>query len=286
MITPRHNLFPALILSLAACSTQDLDGDAFLRQPQFGDTLLSVVGSITAPGGTLRIKANGRYLVSDVAGEVAGGTWVFWELQGGVHSGSGIPAGEPIDLVDEAGQTVLHIDPVHLSTTTSTPILIWVHDLPDGPVVEFPDLFPDNDETTVEVHAVNVSVTERAILSRCVGKVWCATCTTTPVSPVFNGDFPLSDCEALATIGPGEQWTWTAEPTNVTDGSGAACLAIHDEGSPLGPMCAVELNRPSVLFQERTDIFIDGMPTVYSPSPDGGLIPFPGYFMAGNRRAL
>jgi hypothetical protein len=278
MITPRHHLLTTviLILSLAACSTQDLDGDGFFRQPEPGDAI-SMIGSIAAPVGDLRIKVNGKFLVTESADR----KFNYWELRGGLLSSVSVPAGAPIDLVNGGGQTLLHIGPVVPSAITHT--LVWVHGSATDLVAEIPDLVPDDDETTAEVRVVNVSMAERVIVSRCVGVVSCTNCGTTAPTNTAFGDFALSDCEALTTVGPGQEWTSKLEPTNITAGGGSACLAVQDEGSVLGPICRVELNRPSPVFQERSHIFIDGLFNTTAYLPDGTAVPFPSGFVAGNK---
>jgi hypothetical protein len=279
MTTPRHHLLTMLILSLAACSTQDLDGTGFFRQLQPDDDLIEMVGSIRAPVGNLRIKVDGQFLISGFVD----GKFVYAEIQGGLLSSATVPAGAPIDLVNGAGQTLLHIEPVVSSAITHT--LLWVYDSPTGLVAEVPDLVPDDDDTTVEVRAVNVTVAERVIVSRCVGVFTCETCETSPDKGVgeVGRDFDISACEALTTIGPGQEWTSKPEPTNVpVGGIGSACLALQREGLDFGPLCAVELNRPSPRFQERSHVFIDGLYAISPVLPQGLDFPYFSGFVVGN----
>ena len=154
MITPRHHLLTTLILSLAACSTQDLDGTGFFRQLQPDDDLIEMVGSIRAPVGSLRIKVDGQFLISGFVD----GKFVYAEIQGALRSSATVPAGAPIDLVNGAGQTLLQIEPVVSSKITHT--LLWVYDSATGLVAEVPDLVPDDDETTIEVRVLNVNAAE------------------------------------------------------------------------------------------------------------------------------
>ena len=223
MITPRHHLLTTviLILSLAACSTQDLDGDGFFRQVQYGDNTISMIGSLAAPAGRSRIKVDGKFLVTGVVDS----KFVYVELLGG-RSYATVPTGAPIDLVNEAAQTLLHIEPFVPSATM--PTLIWVHGPATGLVAEILDFVPDDDETTAEVRAVNVSLAEQVIVSRCVGVVSCTSCGTAPASSSLLGSFEPSACEALTTVGPGQEWTSKLEPTNITAGGGSACLAVQD----------------------------------------------------------
>ena len=74
---------------------------------------------------------------------------------------------------------------------------------------------PDDDPTTAEVTVVNASAGERVIVSRCVGVTDCEDCSTRPTYDEY-GEFPLSDCRVLATVGPGGQWTSKQEPTGIS----------------------------------------------------------------------
>jgi hypothetical protein len=155
---------------------------------------------------------------------------------------------------------------------------VWLHDSPAGLEAAVLDMTPDDDPTTAEVTVVSASAGERVIVSRCVGVIECEDCSTRPTNNEY-GEFPLSDCQALATVGPGEQWTSKHEPTDVITGPGAACLALQGEGSAAGPICVVELNRPTPSFQERSYILVDDIARSTVQYPDGTVSTYPSFLI-------
>jgi hypothetical protein len=269
MTAPRPHLLASLILSLTACSTQHLDaGDFYTEVDSTQSPFARMGGWVPAWAGDLRIKLDGRYWISrGVADE-----FTYFTIEGSDHYRQWAPAptGFNIDLVSNAGQTLLHLDPIAPSATAMTNTTIWVHDSPNGLVGETLNLTPDDDDTTVEVRAVNVSDTTRLALWRCVGEISCPNCPTS--SADGDSTFSPDDCEAVTTIGPGERWASTETPTQVTSDTrdGAACLATPNEYYYGALTCVVELNRPAGGFQEVSNILIDGMPSV-------------SYFTVGNR---
>jgi hypothetical protein len=113
---------------------------------------------------------------------------------------------------------------------------------------------------------------------RCVGVLECEDCRTRPTSDEY-GEFPLSDCRALVTVGPGERWTSKLEPTDISIGPGAACLAVQYEGSVAGPICVEDLNRPTPSFQQRSYILIDDIVRSAVQKPDGTVSTYPSFLV-------
>jgi hypothetical protein len=265
MTAPRPHLLASLIFSLTACSTQHLDGgDFYTEVDNTQNTFVQMGDSVPGWAGTLRIKLDGRYWISrGVADE-----FTYFTLEGSdvFRESIYVPTGFNIDLVNNAGQSLLHVDPIAPTAKT----MIWVHDSPNGLVGETLNLTPDDDDTTMEVRAANVSDTARLALWRCAGEISCPGCATSPK----NGDttFSAEDCEAVTTIGPGERWASTETPTQVTSDTrdGAACLASPNQYYYGGLTCVVELNRPAAGFEEVSNILIDGLPSG-------------SYFTVGNR---
>src|SRR6478752_974950 len=108
MVTPRPHLLAALILSLVACSTQHLDGNDYYRPfTALTDDLVSLGGSMPPGMGRLRYKTDDKFLVCDTGD----GTYVYSTAPERPHEFSQVPARIPYDLVNDAGQDVLHVEP-------------------------------------------------------------------------------------------------------------------------------------------------------------------------------
>ncbi len=278
MLTLRHHLLAGFALALLACSTEHRDGDPLYQKINGSyPNLVWLVSALPAHVGTVRIKVNGKFLVWDL-----GDGWDFGDadppyvyIEGGIHQLEVILSGAQLDLVGSAGQTLLHFEAPEPFTP---PARVWVHDSPAGPDAAVLDMTPDDDPTTAEVTVVNASAGERVIVSRCVGVTDCEDCSTRPTNDEY-GEFALSDCRALATVGPGEPWTSKQEPTGISTGPGAACLALQEEGSVAGPICVVDLNRPSFSFQERSYILIDDITRSAVQHPDGTIATYPSFFI-------
>jgi hypothetical protein len=278
MLTLRPHLLVALALALLACSTEHRDGEPRYQKINASyPNLVWLASALPAQVGTVRIKVNGKFLVWDL-----GDGWDFGDvdppyvyIEGGTHQLEVIPSGAQLDLVGSAGQTVLHFEALAPFTP---PARVWVHDSPAGPDAAVLDMTPDDDPTTAEVTVVNASAGERVIVSRCVGVIECDDCSTRPTNDEY-GEFPLSDCRALATVGPGEQWSSKQEPTGISTGPGAACLALQEEGSVAGPICVEDLNRPAPSFQERSYILIDDITRSAVQHPDGTVFTYPSFFI-------
>lgn len=278
MLTPRPHLLAALALVLLACSTEHRDGDPLYQKINGSyPNLVWLASALPAQVGAVRIKVDGKFLVWDL-----GDGWDFGDanppfvyIEGGTHQLEVITSGTQLDLVGSAGQTLLHFEAPEPFTP---PARVWVHDSPAGPDAAVLNMTPDDDPTTAEVTVMNASAAERVIVSRCVGVIECEVCSPRPTNNEY-GEFPLSDCGALATVAPGEQWTSKQEPTGISTGPGAACLAVQQEGSVAGPICAVDLNRPTYTFQERSYILIDDITRSAVQYPDGTVSTYPSFFI-------
>ncbi len=276
MLTLRPRLLAALALTLLACSAEPPDGEPPYQKINASyPNLVWLASALPDQVGAVRIKVNGKFLVWDL-----GDGWDYGDpdppyvyIEGGMHQLEVIPSGARLDLVGSADQTLLHFE-----APFTPPARVWVHDSPAGPGAAVLDTTPDDDPTTVELTAVSASASERVILSRCVGVVECEGCDTRPASNEY-GEFSLSDCLALATVGPGEQWTSKLEPTDISTGPGAACLAVQKEGAVAGPICAVDLNRPTQAFQERSYLLIDDIVRSAVEKPDGTISTYPSFFV-------
>ena len=278
MLTLRPHLLAALALALLACSTEHRDGEPLYHKINGSSPdLVWLVSALPAQVGTVRIKVNGKFLVWDLGdgADFDDDAPPYVYIEGGMHQLEVIPSGAQLDLVGSAGQTLLHFEPPEPFTP---PARVWVHDSPSGPDAAVLDMTPDDDPTTAEVTVVNASAGGRVIVSRCVGVVDCEDCSTRPTNDEY-GEFPLSDCGALSTVGPGEQWISEQEPTGITTGPGAACLALQEEGSVAGPICVVDLNRPSHSFQERSYILTDDITRSAVQYPDGTVSTYPSFFI-------
>jgi hypothetical protein len=284
MLTLRPHFIAALApaLALLACSTEHPGGDPLYQKINATyPNLVWVASAMPAQVGTVRIKVDGKFLVWDLDNHSDDG-WDYGDpdppyvyLEGGGHQVEMMPSGAQLDLVDSAGQTVLHFEAPEPFTP---PARVWVHDSPAGLSAALLDMTPDDDPTTAEVTVVNASAGERVIMWRCVGVIECEDCSTRPASSEY-GEFPLSDCLALTTVGPGEQWTSKLEPTDVSTGPGAACLAVQSEGSVAGPVCVEDLNRPTASFLERSYILIDDIARSAVQYPDGTVSTYPSVFI-------
>jgi hypothetical protein len=278
MLTLRPHLVAALALALLACSTEHRDGDALYQKINASyPNLVWLASALPAQVGAVRIKVNGKFLVWDLEDG-----WDFGDadppyvyIEGGIHQLEMIPSGAQLDLVGSAGETLLHFDAPQPFTP---PARVWLHDSPAGLRAAVLDTIPDDDPTTVEVSVVSASASERVVVSRCVGVIECEDCDTRPTSDEY-GEFSLSDCQALATVGPGQQWTSKQEPTDISTGPGAACLAVHAEGSAAGPICAQDLNRPAPTFQERSYVLIDDITRSAVQKPDGAVATYLSFFV-------
>jgi hypothetical protein len=278
MLTLRPLLLAALALAPLACAAEPHGGAPLYQKinASYPD-LLWVASALPAEVGTVRIKVNGRFLVWDL-----GDGWDFGDpappyvyLEGGTHQLEQIPSGTELDLVGSAGETVLHLEAPEPFTA---PARVWLHDSPVGVGAAVLDVNPDDDPTTAEVTVVSASAGDRVIVSRCVGVIECEDCDTRPTDDEY-GEFPLSDCQALATVGPGEQWTSKQAPTDISTGPGAACVAVQYEGSAAGPICADDLNRPALSFRERSYILLDDISRSAVEKPDGTVATYPSFFV-------
>jgi hypothetical protein len=271
-------LLAAVGLALLACSTEHRDGDALYQKINASDpNLVWLVSVLPAQVGAVRIKVNGKFLVWDL-GDVSdsddvGPPYVY--VEGGMHQLEVIPSGAQLDLVGSVGQTLLHFEAPEPFTP---PARVWVHDSPAGLDAAVLDMTPDDDPTTAEVTVANASAGERVIVSRCVGVIDCEDCSTQPTNDEY-GEFALSDCQALSTVGPGEQWTSKQEPTDISTGPGSACLAVQEEGSLAGPICVEDLNRPTPSFQERSYVLIDDITRSAVEHLDGTVATYPSFFI-------
>jgi len=278
MFTLRLHVLAALALALLACSTAHPDGDPLYQKVNTTDpNLVWLASAMPAPVGPVRIKVNGKFLVWDL-----GDAWDFGDpdppfvyIEGGMHQVEVIPSGAQLDLVGSAGQTLLHFE---APQPFMPPSRVWVHDSPAGLSAAVLDLTPDDDPTSAEVTVVNVSAGERVNVSRCVGVIECDGCGTRPASNEY-GEFPLSDCRALATVGPGERWTSTVASTGIGTGPGAACLAVQEETSVAGPICVEDLNRPTPSFRERSYVLIDDIARSAVQKPDGTISTYPSFLV-------
>lgn len=277
MLALRRHFLAALALALLACSTQHLDGDPRYQRVNTSDpNLVWIACAMPAEVGPVRIKVNGKFLVWD-----SGDAWdydaapPYIYIEGGMHQLEVIPSGAQLDLVDSAGQTLLHFEPPEPFTP---PARVWVHDSPAGLVAAVLDMTPDDDPTTAEITVVNVSASERVNVSRCVGVIECDGCGTRPTNNEY-GEFSPSDCRALAAVGPGEQWTSKQESTDISTGPGGACLAVQQEGSVAGPICVADLNRPTPSFQERSYVLIDDIARSAVEQPDGTISTYPSFLV-------
>jgi hypothetical protein len=285
MLTLRPHLLAALALALAplACAAASHEGDPLYQKINAAyPDLVWVASALPAEIGTVRIKVDGKFLVWDL-----GDGWDYGDadppyvyLEGGTHQLEVIRGGTQLDLVASAGETLLHFEAPEPFTA---PAHVWLHDSPSGVGAAVLDLTPDDDPTTAEVTVVSASATERVIVSRCVGVIECEDCATQPPDDEY-GEFSLSDCQALATVGPGEQWTSKQEPTDIATGPGASCLAVQYEGAAAGPICADELNRPALSFQERSYILIDDISRSAVEKPDGTVATYPSFFVQPGSR--
>jgi hypothetical protein len=278
MSTLRPHFLAALAVVLLACSAEHRDGDPLYQKINASSpNLVWLVSGLPAHVGTLRIKVNGKFLVWDLGdgSELDDDAPPYVYIEGGMHQLEVIPSGAQLDLVGSAGQTLLHFEP---PAPFAPPARVWVHDSPAGLDAAVLEMTPDDDPTTAEVTVVSASAGERVIVSRCVGVIECEDCSTRPTDDEY-GEFPLSDCQALATVGPGEHWTSKEEPTDISTGPGAACLAVQEEGSLAGPICAEDLNRPTPSFQERSYILIDDITRSAVEHPDGTISTYPSYFI-------
>jgi hypothetical protein len=269
-MTHRRYHSPALLLlAIAGCSSPPVESRDLLvvtnGPPADGEGALEIGGSVPAWAGKLRVKLNGQYLGAAVGTDVT-----ELEIWGGFHamvSATLAPGAREIELVDRAGQTLLHTGPVDVRPGART--FVWVHDSSAGLVAEVPNLTPDADPSTVEVRVLNVSSDEHVIVSRCVGHKNCPKCVTSPVGG--QSEFPPQDCTTITTVGPAETW-FSLQPIDgaaPAEGYDSSCVATHLEGQPLAPGCSAELDPESQSFQELTDLFVDGLTPGIVSNPDG-----------------
>jgi hypothetical protein len=278
MLTLRPHWLAALALALVACSTEHRDGDPLYQKINTSDpNLVWLASALPAQVGAVRIKVNGKFLVWDMgdASDVDAGGPPYVYIEGGMHQVEVIASGAQLDLVDSAGQTLLHFE---APERFAPPAEVWVHDSPAGPAAAVLDMTPDDDPTTAEVTVASASAGERVIVWRCVGVIDCEGCSTTPTNDEY-GEFALSDCQALTTVGPGEQWTSKQEPTDITTGPGSACLALQQEGAVAGPICVEDLNRPTPTFLERSYVLIDDITRSAVEHLDGTIATYPSFFI-------
>lgn len=278
MFILRPHWLAAVALAMLACSTEHRGGGAAYQTINSSDPdLVWIASAMPAQVGTARIKVNGKYLVWDSSGgsDVDTGAPNYVYIEGGTHEVEVIASGTQLDLVGSAGETLLHFEAPEPFTPPSR---VWVHESPARLAAEVLDMTPDDDPTTAEVTVANASAGERVIVSRCVGVIDCEGCSTTPTNDEY-GEFALSDCQALTTVGPGEQWTSKQEPTDITTGPGSACLALQQEGAVAGPICVEDLNRPTPTFQERSYVLIDDITRSAVEHLDGTIATYPSYFI-------
>jgi hypothetical protein len=276
MVTLRPHLLAAL--ALLACSAEHGDGDPPYQKINASyPNLVWLATAMPAQVGPVRIKVDGKFLVWDLGDgwEVGDPDPPYVYVEGGTHQLEVMPSGARLDLVGSAGETLLHFE---APAPFAPPSRVWVHDSPAGLGAVVLDMTPDDDPTTAEVTVANASAGERVIVSRCLGMIECQDCGTRPNDDGY-GEFPLSDCQALTTVGPGEQWTAKPESTDIITGPGAACLGLQDEGSAAGPICVEDLNRPTASFRERSYILIDDIARSAVETPDGMISTYPSFFV-------
>ena len=278
MLTLRPDLLAALALALLACSKEHLDGDPLYQKINTSDpNLVWLASALPAQVGTVRIKVNGKFLVWDL-----GDGWDFGDadplyvyIEGGTHQLEVIPSGAQLDLVGSAGQTLLHFEAPEPFTP---PARVWVHDSPAGPDAAVLDMTPDDDPTTAEVTVVNASAGERVIVSRCVGVIDREDCSTRPTSDEY-GEFSLSDCRALTTVGPGEQWTSKQEPTEHQHRPGSRMSRSAGGRFGGGPHLRGGLEPADPLFPGAELLLIDDITRSAVEHPDGTVSTSPSFFV-------
>jgi hypothetical protein len=276
MLALRPHLLAALALGLLACSKEHRDSDPLYRKINASDPdLVWLVSVLPAQVGAVRIKVDGKFLVWDLGDVSDEDATPYVYVEGGMHQLEVIPSGAQLELVGSAGQTLLHFE---ASEPFTAPARVWVHDSPAGLDAAVLDMTPDDDPTTAQVTVANASAGDRVIVSRCLGVIECEGCSTQPTNDEY-GEFALSDCQALATVGPGDQWTSKQEPTDISTGPGSACLAVQEEGSAAGPICVEDLNRPTPTFQERSYVLIDDITRSAVEHLDGTVSTYPSFFI-------
>jgi len=148
MLTLRPLLLAALALALA-CSTEHPGGDPLYRKVNTSDPdLVWLASAMPIHEGAVRIKVNGKFIVWDLGWDYGDPDPPYIYIEGGMHQLEVIPSGAQLDLVDSAGQTLLHFEAPEPFTP---PARVWVHDSPAGLVGEVLDMTPDDDPTTAEV---------------------------------------------------------------------------------------------------------------------------------------
>src|SRR4051794_8231304 len=122
----------ASLAALGGCSTQVIDGDAFLfipsGAPAENQGSIEIYSSMPVSAGKVRIKVNGRALAYN---DGLGG-FQYAELVGG--SQQGLIIGQPvgittIELVDTRGMTVVPAQALEVRLASQT--TFWVHGSPD-----------------------------------------------------------------------------------------------------------------------------------------------------------